>query len=69
MENEKHGSLDEMKRERERREKRERLELTACDEPVVGLAWGRNRRLRGWLRAQILEIYDLQADLVHLAPY
>lgn len=55
------------KRERGRGEKK--LELTACDEPVVGLAWGRNCRLRRWLRAQILEIYNLQANVVHLAPY
>lgn len=49
--------------------RKKKLELTACDEPVVGLARGRNRRLRGWLGAQILEVYDLQADVVHLAPY
>ena len=54
---------------KEEEKKEKKLELTACDEPVVGLAWGRNCRLRRWLRAQILEVYDLQANVVHLAPY
>lgn len=66
--------MENEKRRKERRVKErggggKKLELTACDEPVVGLAWGRNCRLRRWLRAQILEIYNLQADVVHLAPY
>ena len=66
------GRKKEEKREKlgeEEEGKRKKLELTACDEPVVGLAWGRNCRLRRWLRAQIFEVYDLQADVVHLAPY
>lgn len=43
--------------------------LTARNKPVVGLTRWWNRSLWWRLRTQILEVYDLQANIVHLAPY
>jgi len=46
-----------------------KLEHTACCESVVGLTRRWDRGLRRWLWAQILEVYDLQANVIHFALY